>query len=60
MRCGIFGCDLDQQRIVDFQLKSWAEKFLVLRAHLPADEEDLGTTPKVTIVTPRGFEPLTN
>ncbi|MBW4437914.1 MAG: recombinase family protein [Pleurocapsa minor GSE-CHR-MK-17-07R] len=52
--------DLDQQRIVDFQLKSWAEKFLVLRANLPADEEGLGEAPKVTIVTPIGLEPITN
>jgi hypothetical protein len=30
--------DLDQHRIVDFKIKSWAEPFLVFRAALYRDE----------------------
>jgi hypothetical protein len=32
--------DLDQQRIVDFQLKPWADRFLILRGALYPDPDD--------------------
>jgi hypothetical protein len=36
--------DLDTRRIVDFKLKPWADRFLVLRAALYQDEENGGST----------------
>lgn len=38
--------DLDSRRIVDFQLKAWADKFVVLRASLYDDEFGDGTQQK--------------
>src|SRR5690606_22261549 len=35
--------DLDKQRIVDFRLKGWADRFLVLRTALYDDSEQSGS-----------------
>ncbi|WP_119072011.1 recombinase family protein [Aggregatilinea lenta] len=40
--------DLDTQRIVDFRLKPWADRFLILRAALYEDEGDEGEGPAGT------------
>ncbi len=34
--------DLDRQQIVDFRLKPWADRYLVLRASLYGDDEGGG------------------
>ena len=55
--------DLDTQRITDFRLKPWADRFLVLRASLYELEQGEETkTPSFqdggAEMPPRGFEPL--
>ncbi len=60
--------DLDARRIVDFQLKSWADRFLVLRTALyetengaiaPFVEGEEGTKLLAPDMTPEGIEPPT-
>lgn len=53
--------DLDQQKIVDFRLKPWAEKFLVVRISADAHNEDKAQL-KLTVsnMTPIGLEPITD
>jgi hypothetical protein len=60
--------DLDSRRIVDFRLKPWADRFLVLRATLyknengPEDPDSgptTGSEPVSRDVLPEGFEPPT-
>ncbi len=54
--------NLDTQRIVDFRLKPWADRFITLRAALYSDEE--GSNGVTTIssmgkgVAPTGLEPV--
>ncbi len=55
--------DLDAQRIIDFRLKPWADRFLVLRASLyeVAHGVEIENPPLQEVgkaVPPRGFEPL--
>lgn len=60
--------DLDSRRIVDFKMKPWAERYLMLRASLYEDTENGVMEPKNETapafkgmeqdVPPRGFEPL--
>ncbi|MEP7289350.1 MAG: hypothetical protein ABI947_26660 [Chloroflexota bacterium] len=58
--------DLDKRRIVDFRLKPWADRFLVLRAALYEDESGSdpasnrttsGSELQAEDVLPEGFEP---
>lgn len=60
--------NLDTRRIVDFRLKPWADRFLVLRAALYEDESGSdpastptvsGSEPQAEDVLPEGFEPPT-
>jgi hypothetical protein len=60
--------DLDTRRIVDFRLKPWADRFLVLRAALYKDETGsdqsgirttTGSEPQAEDMLPEGFEPPT-
>jgi hypothetical protein len=59
--------NLDQRRIVDFRLKPWADRFLVLRAALYEDESGSnpaflrttsGSEPQAEDVLPEGFWPV--
>ncbi len=57
--------DLDSRRIVDFRLKPWADRFLVLRSALYEDGETpengapSGIKPQAEAVAPEGIEPPT-
>jgi DNA invertase Pin-like site-specific DNA recombinase len=50
--------DLDAQQIVDFQLKPWAEQFLVLRSGLYADELNYEEDDNDNRMTLTGLEPV--
>jgi hypothetical protein len=55
--------DLDIRRIVDFRLKPWADRFLVLYSVLYEDDETSengspsGIKPQAEDVAPEGFQP---
>lgn len=58
--------DLDTRRIVDFKLKPWADRFLMLRAALYEDDKGITSAENTNApanegmeqgVPPRGFEP---
>ncbi len=51
--------DLDAQRITDFRLKPWADRFLVLRTALYDQKKKDPSSQEVgTDMPPRGLEPL--
>ncbi len=58
--------NLDTQRIVDFRLKPWADRFITLRAALYDDAATENKTSlskfnrKGKVVTPTGFEPVSS
>lgn len=58
--------DLDTRRIVDFRLKPWADRFLVLRAALYEDQDTdqsgnpttTGSEPQAEDMLPAGYRPI--